>query len=361
MSFPNSCDSTVVLNLELRPSFDTTLYVTYCDNYHWKSDEYQVDITFDHSTVYPHQYTNVYGCESMVTLDLTINTFETHNQLPYEQPIEYNGVIGCDSARWAPNGFEYSTNDVYAPGEAEDWWYKVSAPANNPYKRVYHNQLGCDSIVTFPLSLEYTPAPGAIYPVDANNTSPHWVITATEFQINAYEFSIYEEQHPGLCHWDSVVWKFEDSNVQWLIERDETTNPPGKNCKVYVLNYIADTIWLDAIAYNKCNVNQGGSVRRYWFVCSFYGIEEQPEIAADFTVVPNPNNGTMTLNFEKLTGKIDLKVYDMRGNLIDRLSTYSIGGPETMQYNMKHRSDGIYFFVATGKEGTVAKKVVIQK
>ena len=30
-------------------------------------------------------------------------------------------------------------------------------------------------------------------------------------------------------------------------------------------------------------------------------------------------------------------------------------------YQMKNRVDGIYFIVATGKEGTVAKKVVIQK
>ena len=66
-------------------------------------------------------------------------------------------------------------------------------------------------------------------------------------------------------------------------------------------------------------------------------------------------------NFDRLTGKIDLKVYDMMGNLIDDLTTYSIGGPETMQYDMKHRADGIYFFVATGKEGTVAKKVVIRR
>ena len=361
LHFEGSCDSTLVLNLELRPSFDTTLYVTYCDEFHWQDDEYQVDMTFNHSTVYPHQYINMYGCESRVTLNLTINTFETNTQLPYEQPIEYTGVIGCDSARWAPYGHGYTTSDMYAPDEAEDWWYKISAPQGNPYRRVYTNYLGCDSIVTFPLTLEYTPGPSEIYPVDANNTSPHWVITATEFQINSYEFSIYEEQHPGTCHWDSVRWEFENPNVQWLLELDETTHPRGKNCKMYVLNYIEDTIWLDAIAYNPCNLPEG-SRQRYWFVCSFYGVEEQTvNSTADFSVVPNPNNGTMTLNFEKLTGKIQLRVYDMRGTLIDQLSTYSIGGPETLQYDMKHRADGIYFFVATGKEGTVAKKVVIRR
>jgi hypothetical protein len=77
--------------------------------------------------------------------------------------------------------------------------------------------------------------------------------------------------------------------------------------------------------------------------------------------MPNPNNGTMTLHFEQLTGMIDLKVYDMTGNLIDQFNTYSIGGPEHVQYNMKRHAEGIYFFVATGKEGTIAKKVIVRR
>ena len=357
LHFEGSCDSTIVLNLTLRHTTDTLVQITSCDNYHWVNGYFNVDEWYygDHYQTY--DYINEEGCPSHVTLDLNINQFETHEQLPDNSFIQYTGVIGCDSALWSNNGRWYSTNDAYDP---ENHWYKVPAPANNPYKRVYKNQLDCDSIVTFPLTLEYTPGPSEIYPVDANNTAPHWVVTATEFQINSYDFSIYEEEHPGSCHWDSVKWEFEDSRVEWLLELDESTNPPGKNCKMYVLNYIEDTIWLDAIAYNKCNLPEG-SRQRYWFVCSYYGIEEQAEVTADFSVVPNPNNGSMTINFEKLTGKIDLKVYDMQGNLIDQFSTYSIGGPESMQYDMKHRAEGIYFFVATGKEGTAAKKVVIRR
>ena len=209
------------------------------------------------------------------------------------------------------------------------------------------------------MEFEYTPKPTEVYPVDANNTAPHWVVTATDFQINSYDFGIYEVSHPATCHWDSIVWRFEDSNVHWLLEPDETTSPVGKRCKVYVLEYVADTVWLDATVYNECAPE--GIRERYWLVSSFYGVEEQQGSTADFSVVPNPNNGMMTIHFENLTGKIDLKVYDMTGNLIDHLDTYSIGGPEKLQYNMKHCAEGIYFFVATGKEGTVAKKVVIKR
>ena len=356
LHYENSCDSTLILNLTLRHTTDTLVSITSCDDYTWISSYFGVNETFYSSHYETYEYTNEENCPSHVTLDLTINNFETHVQLPYDDFIEYTGVIGCDSALWSNHGHSYTTQDIYDP---ESHWYTLSAPTNDPYKRTYQNHLECDSIVTFPLLLEYTPGPTEIYPVDYSNTTPHWVVTATEFQINSYDFGIYEESHPVTCHWDSIVWKFENPNVLWLLEPDTTTNPAGKHCKMYVLNYIQDTVWLDAIIYNKCSPE--GITQRYWFVCSFYGVEEQQENTADFSVVPNPNNGMMTINFEQLTGKIDLKVYDMKGTLIDHLTTNSIGGPEKLQYNMQHRSEGIYFFVATGKEGTVAKKVIIKR
>ena len=344
LQYEGSCDSTLVLNLELRPSYSNEVETTSCDVYHWKNDQYNVDMTFDHSTTYTHHYTNVYGCESEVTLFLTIND---HDETTTPQ------VNACDEYFWDPQGHE-----IYDYYGHEGLVYYTSSGLEG-YKRKYKNQAGCDSIVTSHMHFDYTPQPTEIYPVDANNTLPHWAITATEFQINSYDFGIYEVGHPATCTWDSIVWRFEDPNVRWLLEPDETTHPAGKHCKMYVLEYIADTVWLDATVYNKCSPE--GTTQRYWFVSSFYGVEEQQESTADFTVVPNPNNGMMTINFEKLTGKIDLKVYDMTGNLIDHLSTYSIGGPEKLQYNMKHSPEGIYFFVATGKEGTVAKKVVIKR
>ena len=342
LHYEGSCDSTVVLNLELKPSFTNEVVTTSCDKFIWNSDQYQVyGMEFTQSTIYTHHYTNIYGCNSEVTLYLTINDHDVTNT-----PT----VNACDEYFWDPLG--HTIVDYHGH---EDPVYN----ATGDYTRTYKNQADCDSIVHSHMEFEYTPQPTAIHPVDANNTAPHWVVTATEFQINSYDFSIYEEGHPATCHWDSITWAFENPDIRWLLELDQNTNPVGKNCKMYVLNYTPDTVWLDATVYNKCAPE--GMVQRYWFVCSFYGIEEQQETTADFSVVPNPNNGTMTINFEKLTGKIDLKVYDMTGNLIDHLNTYSIGGPERMQYDMHHRSEGIYFFVATGKEGTVAKKVVIRR
>ena len=340
LSFPNACDSTLVLNLELRPSYDIDVYETSCDSYRWKNDIYNVDMTFDESTVYTHHYVNDYGCDSEATLYLTIND---HDEYVFTVSNEEN----CDSYYWDPQGHEILYTDH------EDLEYNMSGT----YHRTYKNSHDCDSLVTMNVQFEYTPHPTEIFPMDATNYAPHWVITATEFQINSYDFNLWDN-NPN-CHWDSVTWNF-TKPVDWLLEPFGTNN---QCCKMYVLSWVEDTIWLEAHAFNRC-APQEGVTQRYWFLSSFIGIDENSPSTGletiDFDVIPNPNNGKMQLNLERLTGKVDIKVYDMRGTLIDQFETYN-NGSGTYDYNMKVKSDGIYFFVATNKEGTIAKKVVIQK
>ena len=97
-----ACDSTLILNLELRPSYSIEERVTSCDSYRWKNDDYNVDMTFDESTVYTHHYINSYGCDSEVTLFLSINDHD-ETVLPIE---EY-----CDEYFWDPMGHEIIETD----------------------------------------------------------------------------------------------------------------------------------------------------------------------------------------------------------------------------------------------------------
>ena len=338
LSFAGSCDSTIVLNLELRPSFDIEVHETSCDSYRWLNDAYNVDMTFNESTVYTQHYVNTYGCDSEATLFLTINDHD-----------EYEFTVGddenCDEYFWDPRGHEIIYSDH------EDPVYNMTGIYHRTYKNIYD----CDSLVTMNVRFEYTPHPTDIYPMDATNGAPHWVVTATEFQINAYDFSLWDE-NPN-CHWDTVTWSCDEA-PEWVLE---PFGDKAKCCKVYVLNHVDDTIWLKAHAFNRCAPNDGIE-QRYWLISSFYGTEENESLceSCKFDVVPNPNNGQMKFNFEYLTGKVNVRVYDMRGTLIDHFVTYNGNGPSTYDYNMKTNADGIYFFVATSKEGTMAKKVVIQ-
>ena len=333
--YDGSCDSTIVLNLELRPNHYNEVVTSSCDSYRWLDDTYNVDMTFTESTVYTHHYINAFGCESEATLNLTINN---HDDYAFTVPEEE----ACDEYFWDPRGHEI----IYTDHDND--FYSMTGT----YHRTYKNVADCDSLVTMSVQMEYTPHPTPIYPMDLDNTAPHWVVTATEFQINSYDFNLWDI-NPN-CRWDTVTWSCDEA-PEWVLE---PFGAKGKCCKLYVLNHVEDTVWLTAHAFNRCAPDDGVR-QRYWLLCSFYGINEQ-QAQADFSVVPNPNKGQMTLNFENLTGKIKVKVYDMRGALIDDFETYNAMNSYSYTYQMRNRADGIYFFVATGKEGTIAKKVIIQ-
>jgi len=279
-------------------------------------------------------------CDSTYVLHLLLNDLDTSE---FDVPEDES----CNGYLWDPQGKDYTTDDLYDP---EDHFFTQSGS----FHRTYTNIMGCDSVATMHVHFNYSPMPSDIYPMDSMNTAPHWVITASEFQINSYDFQLWDN-NPH-CSWDSVTWSFEEPLV-WVLE---PFGYHGKCCRVYVLNHVDDTVWLDARAYNRCAPD--GVLQRYWFVCSFYGVGENTAStgSAAFNVYPNPNTGEMTLCFEGFTGAVDVKVYDTRGVLIDAIHDHNELNNNIIQYSLAGRARGVYFFVATGREGTVAKKVIVE-
>ena len=310
-----------------------------CDSYYWP---------ITGQTYYTSQdriektYHNAFGdkeCDSTFVLHLEISNYETNEfTVPYDE--------SCDGYFWDPKGHEYTTTDTYAPADNV-------YTASGTYHRTYKNQMDCDSIVTIHVDFDYTPTPSPIYPVDGDNPAPHWVITASEFQINTYDFHLWDNN--PLCEWDTVTWSF-DEPLEWVLE---PSGDQGKYCKVFVLNHVEDTVWLTAHVFNRCAPEEGIE-QRYWLLCSFYGVDEQEENKADFSVIPNPNNGQMMLSFEHFMGKTDVKVYDMKGGMIDHFQTNNDSKDSLIPYELHRHAGGMYFFVVTGKEGTVTKKVIVE-
>ena len=315
------CDSIVTLHLTMGHPQHTSFDTITCGIFHWNGQDYS------HTGTYQQQFVTYDGCDSIVDCNLTLSGNVEGTTIE---------VSECDSYNWL--GSDYTESGMY--------------------EKTLSTVLGCDSTVRLNLELEFTPDPTEIYPKDPENTAPHWVVTATEFQINTYEFKFWDNNN--ICHWDSIRWEFENPDLHWVLEPDSTTHPVGKNLKIYVLEHVDDTVWLKAKVYNKCSPQ--GIERRYWFVCSFFGIEEDgPSTGSKtigFEVIPNPNKGQMSLNFKHLSGSIEVKVYNMRGSLIDRFMTHNGGEAHSIDYSLNAKGSGIYFFVASGKEGTVTQKVV---
>ena len=414
---PEICDSTYVLHLEIGESFSSEEDVTTCNNYTWRGTNYTesgtytdfvqapgacdstfvLNLTVGHdfygdttavacnafswhgaiyteSGDYPYELQTPQGCDSIVTLHLTIGQELIH---PTEEETTCENSFTWHSRSYSHNGIYYDTItnaagciEVFVLDLTFTEGYRISlsekACNKYPWQSATGGYLtesgyytyeglaknGCDSIIDLDLTLNYTPSPTEIRPMDTTNTAPHWVITATEFQVNTYNFQVMDT-NPN-CIWDTVTWSFEEPTL-WKLE---PFGEKGKQCKMSVLNYVNDTVWLTARVFNPC-VSEGIE-QRYWFVCSFYGLEETSSETIGVHVIPNPNDGQMKLVFDHLTGKVGVKVYDMMGSLIDDFHTYNDFDPNELEYSLEGRAKGIYFFVATGKEGTVSKKVIIR-
>ena len=94
----SGCDSVHTLNLTINYSNTGTSSATSCDSYTWDG------VVYTTSGVYSNTYTNASGCDSVHTLNLTINYSNTaHHLLLLVIVIHgmafislYNNASGCD-------------------------------------------------------------------------------------------------------------------------------------------------------------------------------------------------------------------------------------------------------------------------
>ena len=325
------CDIKHRLDLRFHEEFYHEETKVACDAYYWPVNGVTYSSSQDRvEAVFHHEFGETY-CDSTYVLHLEISNYETSD---YTLGDDEN----CDSYLWDPQGHAYTTGDGYDP---EDHVYTESGE----YHRTYTNVQGCDSIVTMTMLFDYTPHPSAITPLDPANTAPHWVITATEFQINVYDFHVWDINPE--CRWDTVTWGFVEP-VTWVLE---PFGEKGKCCKMYVLNQVEDTVWLEARAYNRCAPEEGVS-RRYWFVCSFYGMEEQKEAAK---VYPNPTCGVVTIEADNIE---QVRVVDMLGQVVED-KRYNRSDSVTLE--MMHLPSSIYLFEIRTKDGIHKQRVVLNK
>jgi len=340
-----SSSTTQTVYINLNRASNTTLHDNICFNEPGTYTEHGFNIHYEEPGIYEDSITiQSFGCDSTLRLILEVDNI-------YDDPNHPLTIDTCNSYRW--NDSTYTTSGFF------------------PYRST--SLLGCDSIVYLDLTLSYSPTPDKIQPYP-NNGSTVWtgypdpnvndtvfVVTNTEFFSFQYTFRVKETKHnKNECLWTSCKWSI--SKPSWAID----TIPGGvqiqndtcfSDCTVFIADRDEDYVTLTAIMSNSCDID----TCKIFLKSSFLGIDEQNTTGqSDFNIVPNPNHGEMELHLEQLTGKVNIKVYDMRGALVDVIETYNDLDSKTLHYTLEHTSSGFYFFVATAKEGTIAKKVIIE-
>jgi hypothetical protein len=114
----NGCDSVVNLTVSVVLPTDSLFQVVSCSPYFWVT----ANTIYDSSGIYYKTLLNRVGCDSVLTLDLTIN-----------QNFGTEQIVSCDSLQWT-NGITYYTS------------------TNTP-RDTFQNRFGCDSIIQLNLTI----------------------------------------------------------------------------------------------------------------------------------------------------------------------------------------------------------------
>ena len=152
---PNTvgCDSTITIDLTITNSNSSSETVTECDAYTWSTNGQ----TYTQSGQYTSVLTNQVGCDSTVTLNLTITNSNTGSET----------VTECDSYTWNTNGQTYTQSGQYT--------------------EVLTNTAGCDSTVTLDLTItsvnnNISQLDDITLQSDVTNAQYQWVDCDEDFQ-----------------------------------------------------------------------------------------------------------------------------------------------------------------------------------
>ncbi len=82
-----------------------------------------------------------------------------------------------------------------------------------------------------------------------------------------------------------------------------------------------------------------------------------PELAANITLYPNPSRGAVNVTIANMDGKADVKVYNPAGQLLQTTNTQT----GVLTLDLSQYAAGMYFVEVTTQQGTVTKSVVVEK
>ncbi|MDD4847804.1 MAG: T9SS type A sorting domain-containing protein, partial [Bacteroidales bacterium] len=198
----NGCDSVVTLHLTINESEIYEFAATDCDSYTWNNEIYTT------SGDYVQTFQNALGCDSVVTLHLTINISDT---------TEFSETA-CNTYTW--------NNEIYTE--------------TGEYEQTLLNQNGCDSIVTLHLTINVS---------DTTEFSETVCNTYTWNNENYTETGEYEQTLLNQNGCDSIVTLHLTINVSDTTEFSETL------CNTYVWN---EQTYTETGDYEQTLLNQNG-------------------------------------------------------------------------------------------------------
>jgi len=324
----NGCDSTLTLNLTINPIYSINETVTACASYTWPAN----GNTYTSSGNYTAALTSINGCDSTISLNLTINTPNSSSET----------ISACGSYSWPASGVGYYTSGTYTT--------------------VLTNSNGCDSTLTLNLTINpiysqsdtvsicssYTwPANGNTYTSSGNylaaltSSSGCDSTISLNLTINSVDATV------TLTNDVTLQANNASASYQWL------------NCVGYTpisgatnQSYVASTNGSYAVKVTE----NGCTDTSICNVISKVGLIEN-DFGSLFQIYPNPTSGKLTIDLGKEHANVTTKLFNAKGQLINTSKFQN-----SISFSLEiEGAPGIYFLEIASEDGNFARMEIVKE
>lgn len=330
-TLPNyvGCDSVVTLDLTINNSDAITQTVNNCGIYTWPVDGQ----SYFQSGTYTHTLTNISGCDSVITLDLTIHLDYTIT----------DNISACDSYTWPVNGTTYT--------------------ASGSHTESFTSTSGCDSTHILNLTLNTSASSTQTEVACATYT---WVADGMTYTTTGQ----YTATLQTVAGCDSVVTlDLTIDNVDNGVSFDypngtfvaDETSPNATFQWMYCTNMSAIANETSASFTPQANgdyaieVSNGVCVDTSDCVSiNNVGVETVNEDL--FNIYPNPNNGSFNILLNGINEGV-VRISDAQGRVVYENTFVEMAG---INVQLPQVGKGLYTVQVYGKLGNTVKRVVVE-
>ena len=346
----NGCDSTVALNLAVRPTSTHILYDTTCAGNVYAENGFNVA----GAGLYTLTLDNHYGCDSIVTLHLAVNPvqnttiydticegdtytsngFNVHGSGTYTRTLA--STTGCDSIVTLYLFVRPAYNIVFtdtACGGQNFTGYGFNVSATGIYTRDLVTVYGCDSTITLNLTVHESYAV-AVYDTICNGT------TYTDYGVDATRAGAYPVHFTTTYGCDSLLTVYLTVNPTY----DDTINGEiheGETYTQYGFNADHEGTFVQTL-----QTIRGCDSTITLILTMNVGINNASNLE-DIAIYPNPTAGNVTVDAEDI---VSVEVIDVNGR---RMAAFT-----SNQFDISNLAAGNYVLRIVTKRGTAIRRVV---
>ena len=303
----NGCDSVVTLTLTVNPVESTNLTAAICEGSAYTENGFNVS----EAGTYTQNLQTVNGCDSIVTLTLTVNPVAS---------TTLSAAI-CEGSSYTENGFNVSEAGTYT--------------------QTLQTVNGCDSIVTLTLSVN---------PIENTTLSASICegTTYTENGFNVSEAGSYTQTLQTINGCDSVVTLTLTVNPTYNISIDASINEGETYEENGFSESEAGTYVHTLQAVNGCD-----SVITLNLTVNS-SLNDVVANTVEVSLYPNPANAYTMLKVEGLKEQTPVYLFDIQGR---KLREYIMNiGQETLRIDLGDLPKGVY----TVMIGNTTKKLIVE-